>query len=694
MAGLQVFNAPQGVPNSISVQPLNQPTAPLKVSPLSNQPAKISVAPPANIPSKISVQPLPQQPSIYVPPKPPQMDKIASDIDVARGRGADDITILKAIIQKNPDLAPTVQTAIKERGATPSDVLNAIVAKHKPQPQDAKSDEKSVGGFLENVVRSAKDTAGNLLDAVIHPIDTIKGTAKLAVGEINKLDKVAPSLLRASGLSIGTNLLPESFKQESDQTATAVNQFYKDRYGGWENIKNTLYNDPVGVALDVASVLEPAGAVLGKVGTASKIPSLIKAGNVVQKSGEVVNPVRLAAKATSGTTKLASTLAKYGTSQATGLEPKTINTIINNTKEFAKKNAGKYSRESIGQEVFDGITARVKSLSETGKGYDVIRKSGQSGNASASWFMDALKKEGFVDDAGKFKPTKLALLTDSEKSAVRKFIDTWGKDTLKSDEFLDGRAFLDDKANWQQGVSSDAGTRLFRSLRSEYDNVYGKQFKGLKDLDAQYGPEAKLLKKIRKDYFNSDGTFKDNALSKLANLTKEGRQQVLSRLEQIMPEVGQKIDILNAIEDIERTAGNKVGTYSRAAIAGAAAYTLNPSAIVAAVLAHPKSATLILRGYGRLKGLSQSAIASIKAPPSIERIKNVVRSGIDEYKNSSMSDEGGFMRFKSPSRQQAQAEWNRLQQRKIKLINEGAKESSPAVRNIIRSQKLLEKEMR
>jgi hypothetical protein len=147
MAGLQVLSAPQGVPDKISVvnQPANVPAGPLKVAPPANQPAKISVAKPAVQP-KISVQPLPQQPSIQVPPRPqepPQMDKIASDIGVARGRGADDTTILYTLVQKNPQLTEPVKIAIQDRKATPSQVLDEIVKKHQPQVNS----ETGPGGY-------------------------------------------------------------------------------------------------------------------------------------------------------------------------------------------------------------------------------------------------------------------------------------------------------------------------------------------------------------------------------------------------------------------------------------------------------------------------------------------------------------------------------------------------------------------
>ena len=48
-------------------------------------------------------------------------------------------------------------------------------------------------------------------------------------------------------------------EQEKEPYAEAAGQFYKKRYGGGENIKNTFVNDPVGFAADVSTLLSLGG---------------------------------------------------------------------------------------------------------------------------------------------------------------------------------------------------------------------------------------------------------------------------------------------------------------------------------------------------------------------------------------------------------------------------------------------------
>ena len=67
-------------------------------------------------------------------------------------------------------------------------------------------------------------------------------------------------------------------EQGSEQYADAMGQFVKDRFGGVENIKKTIAEDPVGLLGDVAGLLTGGGmaaakgaGLAGKAGKISKI---------------------------------------------------------------------------------------------------------------------------------------------------------------------------------------------------------------------------------------------------------------------------------------------------------------------------------------------------------------------------------------------------------------------------------------
>lgn len=352
----------------------------------------------------------------------------------------------------------------------------------------------------------------------------------------------------------------------------------------------------------------------------------------------VTVPAELAGKAVSAT-------AKFGSSQLTGLSPETIKTIRENPKSFSPREISSSDRSAVVDTVHKAIEQRINDLSETGKGYEVIRKSGAVAKTNPSWVVDSLKKNGWADQTGAIKETKLANISGSEQAALKKFQDVWGsKQKLTAEEFLDGRKYLDTWSKWQSEVqATDSGKALFRQLRNDFNESVGRQYKGLAELDAKYGPEMVELRKIQDDYLNPDGSLKDNASSKIANLSNKGREQVLARLEKIAPDIGRQVRVLKAIEDINAATGQKVGTYARAgALGGAGVATMNPALIAAAIVANPAIATQIIRFFG----------ATSKAASSvIERATNSVKESLNSEPNMGLSikDKSGYEWLKPKS---------------------------------------------
>lgn len=178
--------------------------------------------------------------------------------------------------------------------ATPEQLqskLNSILAAER-QDQLAKSnvgsEEKQQidladvpGKALQNLAPSAVNFAKDVYRPFYDPIGTAKGVKDLAVGVGSKL-----------GLG---DQSPDK-KAENEQAADAVGQYLKDRFYGWDNIKNTLATDPVGSAADVASLLTLGGGLaarapqyLGRVGTITR-----KVGDTARKVGDKIDPTRIA----------------------------------------------------------------------------------------------------------------------------------------------------------------------------------------------------------------------------------------------------------------------------------------------------------------------------------------------------------------------------------------------------------------
>lgn len=135
---------------------------------------------------------------------------------------------------------------------------SSLLGMEQEQPQ-----KKSVGGFLGNVVNSGFNFVKNTAEAVIHPIRTVKSLGKVGLGAA---EKVVPG------------------RQGAETEFDAVTDFFKQRYGTWEKAKETAYNDPVGVASDLATLFTGAGGAL-------KLAKVAKVGSVVSRAGDIVNPL-------------------------------------------------------------------------------------------------------------------------------------------------------------------------------------------------------------------------------------------------------------------------------------------------------------------------------------------------------------------------------------------------------------------
>lgn len=325
--------------------------------------------------------------------------------------------------------------------------------------------------------------------------------------------------------------------------------------------------------------------------------------------------VKVPIAATKGFINLGNQLAKFSTGQATGLNPETISRIISNPQDFSPEALKTYNREGIAGEAINGIQMRLNALSETGKEYQPIREASVPVTLPKNVFKNILDKYGIkVDKTGKLLFDKESIPTSGgDQSALQNWYSIYGKDTQHtSNSFLNARKALDNLIKWDSTGKTDAVDVLEMDFRRAL-NSERKQIPGLESIDNLFSAETNALKTVKKDYFNKDGTLKDNAISKIATLTGKGKENVLDRLESISPGIKERILTLKAVEDIQASGGQKVGTYGRALIPGVAGYAIGniPGAIVGAILASPTMATKILRGWGKTLGVKDAAMQKI-----------------------------------------------------------------------------------
>jgi hypothetical protein len=439
---------------------------------------------------------------------------------------------------------------------------------------------------IGNVIPSAFGLAKNLYTMARHPVDTAKGIGSAFVGaEQQALNKI----------------FNQKVQTQDTQAFDTLVVGLKERYGSLENLQRTATNDPFGFGFDVLTLLQGGAGMAGK--TSALNSRLSTTAQLFTK------PV---SKTVGATSNLINKTTKFGVGQATGLNPETISNLIKEPGSFTPEALKTTTRESLGGAVKESIDARLEALKETGTGYEAIRQGPSVVQIPTGTTEGVLGKYGIKIVDGKVKTTAETVpLSTADKAALEDFISVYGNEpALSSNAFLNTRAALSELSKYDAAKTGNLN-RIARDLRGIYDELGKNQIPGLKRLDEAYAPEREILSQIKKDYLQPDGSFKDGAINKIANLTGVGKGQILERLEEIQPGIGQRIKILKAAEDIERAAGLKVGTYARSVITGGGILTGNIPMIVGAIVSSPEIAVRLLRGYGVTKGAVGPIIQSL-----------------------------------------------------------------------------------
>lgn len=225
-------------------------------------------------------------------------------------KNVDDTQLVNKIVEKYPvykthldDFSnQTTQDSISVDTSQETMQQPTPPAEYKPSFESQQNDGfwSSVGKTVANIPSSAANLGKNLYQMVRHPVDTAKNIGAVGAGAIQAGSEAL--------FGQDQNVQKTQTQLENDQAFNSAKDYFVNRFGGMDKIKQTIVNDPVGFATDFATALEGGGAVVSGAGKVSKINALTKTGNVITKVGETVNPIRqalpLASKVVSGTGNL------------------------------------------------------------------------------------------------------------------------------------------------------------------------------------------------------------------------------------------------------------------------------------------------------------------------------------------------------------------------------------------------------
>lgn len=190
-------------------------------------------------------------------------------------------------------------TVVEFPDGTPPDVIKTAMRRHVAANR---SWTDVPGEAVRNVPASALKFGQSLAHPFLHPIDTAQAIGNIGYGVGSKI----------AG-KLGATQDPEK-KAKNEASADAVGQFFKERYGSLDGIKETLATDPVGALGDAALVLTGGGA------AAARGPGIVaRAGQAAQKVGQAIDPLNMASAAIRGVAQVPAHV--LGVTTGTGARP-------------------------------------------------------------------------------------------------------------------------------------------------------------------------------------------------------------------------------------------------------------------------------------------------------------------------------------------------------------------------------------
>ncbi|MCP4761496.1 MAG: hypothetical protein GY870_06920 [archaeon] len=555
----------------------------------------------------------------------------AESIEKGRQRGFTDTELLDVFVQKNPDAKKSIETAkqrydIDDNIKNDKDLVNFLALRYSGvgRLKTPSVPIKKEITFKEDAIEDIKETGKGIFASVKERftsfIDVFKKAGK---GEISLLEARVQSKGQIAGLindvagesfiGIGKLLVSDKVEENVKEDfmllleETGAAEALSKGSAAWEEFKvnNPASADNIAAGANVAAL---GLDLIGLKGTGKVTKKVInEATDLAVKGGKVAGKVGEEAA------EKGRAITKFGVSQATGLAPETIEQVIKNPDKFTREAIKAVDRDTLAKSVIGKIEGRIEALKDTGQAYTAIRRSGATVDITPNFIQDTLKTKYGLDIVdGKIKAsTKSVTRNANDIKAIQNILDDWGtKTAIDADEFLNLRSDLADLAKFD-ATKTKASQTVAKGLRAELNSKFRKQIDGLEELDKVYAEETKVLTNIKKDFFKKDGKLKDNAVSKIANLTGKGKEQTLERLKGLVPDIEEQVNILKAIEDINAAGGQKVGAYSRTVFTAGGALTGNVPVMIGSILLTPKIAVEALRAYGKLKNIAKELIEKI-----------------------------------------------------------------------------------
>lgn len=472
---------------------------------------------------------------------------------------------------------------------------------------------------LSNLPSSAKREVQALWDAVTSPIETAKTVGQLGYGILQ-------------------NVLPDDVVQmigedeESQQLASAVGEYFADRYGGIENIKRTIATDSAGFLADLAGTISGGSTIAAKVianaakaGKGAKLARVPAALEQVSKYASRIDPITFSLVG-------AGKVAKVGTKKVLGPAVATTLAFTSGTGREAIEQAYKAGKE--GGEALknfrDNLTGKADPLEAV---------------ANARYNLNILyeqRKQSYLSGKANLKDVDLNLGTIKSMVADLQALRTTDAKVL---EAANSAAEILARAEKQGYKSISDFDELKRTLNSEAMNYSGTARVKIKELADEvkkqintadpnyekvmksYEEATKSIQEIEKALDVGDKKTAEKALKSLLTSMRDG----------VSTNYGQRLNLAQQLEQLPgakqflpQLAGQELSSYVPrglqgrilgSGLVGGLGYLggslLSPSTVISGLAASPRAVGNVAQLSGRTaRRASQAAQVLPSATPS------------------------------------------------------------------------------
>lgn len=508
--------------------------------------------------------------------------------------------------QQPPTQSPPVPSSGTVGGG---DIFDQLISQQAHPPQagvpsipperefgEIRTGEIPVSEVLSGAIENLPGSVQQLVKTTVKPFTSVENFTNAA----KSIGTLAEGLIRYA--------VPGG-DDPSEKAVEAVGQMYADRFGGLENIKRTIRDDPAGFMADLSFFLGTGGALVSEVAGTGTVG---RAAAVVSKVGKALDPLRIAGAVISTPIKLVGKLGKEVLGRMlTGKGPDAIQKAFDRPPDFVKALKGDISMEDVLRDAKGGLQtlkddrsaaytkelAKIKTATKAISISDIKARMVTKLKDNFRW-EGGFKPDGTLDLSGSVFPD----VVQRDVQRIYDLVQNWdsvpgrttplGLDTLKRrlDDFF---------------APSKNSRSFVTGLRNEVKNKLTSNVRNYRKMTKDYSEASDILNRIEKGLSLGDRGSMDTAIRKLTSVMKgdnKFREGLLQKLE------------LAADTDF------------RAQIAGVAMQDLLPSGLVGRLLDVGVASNILYKGIMTTEPQMFAALLAT-SPRTVAAFLNVLGKG-------------------------------------------------------------------